>query len=57
MIKKIILIGLFCIGLVSLTSSLTSHIEAYGEKEGGWTASEKRQIISLLETIANNTEE
>ena len=30
-------------------------LNAYGEQGGGWTASEKRQVISLLEKIEENT--
>jgi len=30
-------------------------VSAYQEKDGGWSASEKRQVISLLEQIAENT--
>jgi len=29
--------------------------EAYGERDGRWTASEKRQVISLLKEIRDNT--
>lgn len=32
-----------------------SQVSAYSEKDGGWSASEKRQVISLLEKIVSNT--
>lgn len=32
-------------------------LNAYGESEGGWTATEKRQVISLLKEIRDNTGE
>jgi hypothetical protein len=39
------IVGWFTVGQVS----------AYQEKDGGWSASEKRQVIDLLEKIAENT--
>ena len=30
-------------------------VSAYSEQNGGWSASEKRQVIDLLERISENT--
>lgn len=51
--KTILLIGLM-LGFV-LFHMGSVHLSAYSEKNGGWTATEKRQVINLLEKIAENT--
>lgn len=33
----------------------TPRTESYGEQDGPWTANEKRQVITLLEQIEENT--
>lgn len=50
------LIMAFVIGMILGHLGIQS-LNAYGEKTGGWTASEKRQVISLLTEIRDNTGE
>jgi len=52
--KLIILLLLFA--FVGATLSMTVQVaNSYGESDGGWSATEKRQVIKLLGQIADNT--
>ena len=57
-IKKIrltlILLVAFTAGVI-LSPLFLGTVNAYGERDGFWSATEKRQIISLLGQIADNT--
>lgn len=54
-VKIIILVSVFCAFAVLLAPMFQKNANAYGEQTGGWTASEKRQVISLLREIRDNT--
>lgn len=50
----LILLAAFIAGVI-LSPLFMGTVNAYGERDGFWTATEKRQIISLLGKIENNT--
>ena len=54
-IKKVKMALLILLGVMIGHLGLLS-VYAYQETTGSWTASEKRQVISLLESIKSNTE-
>lgn len=54
--KEKITIALLLFAFAGATLSMTAQVaNSYGESEGGWSATEKRQVISLLEKIEKNT--
>lgn len=51
--KRIIIVTLL-VG-IAIGWMTVGFVSAYQEKDGGWSSSEKRQVIDLLEKIAENT--
>lgn len=43
------------LAVLFMVGVLVTSVHPYGETGGLWTASEKRQVISLLERIEENT--
>ena len=49
------MLGLIVLFGLILFVGLAKETQGFGETGGPWTASEKRQVISLLEEIRDNT--
>jgi hypothetical protein len=55
-IHTILIIGIiYALGVISAPLWI-GLVSAYEESSGSWSATEKRQIIRLLESIDNNTQ-
>lgn len=54
-LEKIVPVVLFLLGFAIGWLLIVPDIMAFGEEDGSWSASEKRQIIRLLRDIEFNT--
>jgi len=52
---SIVLIVVCNVFISMMFATFPKNVESYGERNGEWTATEKRQIIELLERIEENT--